>query len=113
MGLRASGDLLHGPTVAVRIAEEDERSPIEFLDLTDIDSTLDELFTGGVDVRNHQLKPLDGAGRHPAQPGPQGDRTGRSGRRELDEADRIADLVVMIGIEAGLLRVEGLRAVHI
>ena len=32
-GLAAREDLLHGPAVAVRIAEEDERAPGELLDL--------------------------------------------------------------------------------
>jgi hypothetical protein len=31
----------------------------------------------------------------------------------LDEANLVADLVVMVRVEAGLLGVEGLRAVHV
>ena len=33
----ASGELLHRPAVAVRIAEEEERAPVELLDLADLD----------------------------------------------------------------------------
>jgi hypothetical protein len=40
--LLAGGQLLHGPAVAVRIAEEDERVPVELLDVADLDATLTE-----------------------------------------------------------------------
>src|SRR5437667_2137120 len=101
--LPASGHLLHGPTVAVRIAEEDEGAPVEFLDVTHLDPALDELRTRGVDVRDDQLQALHGARPHVAKPSPQGDRASRPGRRELDEANLIADLVVMVRMEPGLV----------
>ena len=48
--LRAGRQLLYGPAVAVRVAEEDERAPGELLDLTDLHAPLHELGTRGVDV---------------------------------------------------------------
>ena len=48
--LAARRQLLHGPAVAVRIAEEDERAPGELPDLADLDPPRDELGTRGMDV---------------------------------------------------------------
>src|SRR5712691_4174330 len=67
--LVASGHLLHGPAVAVRVVEEDERAPVKLLDLTDVDPASDELRTRRVYVRDHQLQALDGARRHVPEPG--------------------------------------------
>jgi hypothetical protein len=61
LGLAAGGYLLHGPLVAVRIAEEDEPDIVErvglrsgvlahHLDLTDLHTSLRELSTRRVDV---------------------------------------------------------------
>ncbi len=46
----ARRNLLHGPAVAVRVAEEDEPAPREVLHLTDLHPALDELGASGVDV---------------------------------------------------------------
>src|SRR5688572_832675 len=108
------GDLLYGPAVAVRIVEEDERAPVELLDLADLDPSFDELRMCRMDVRDHELKTLGGARPHVAtKAGPKGDRAGRPGRRELDEPDLIADPMVMVRMEADLLGVERLRPVHV
>src|SRR2546425_3593181 len=96
----ASGKLLHGPAVAIGIFEEDERPPGFHLDVADVDPALGELGTGGVDVRHHQLQALDGARLRVEKPEPQGDRTGRPGRRELDEAQALADRDVDVRVEA-------------
>ena len=48
--LVARGYLLHGPSVTVRIIEEDERSPRENLHLTYVDPSLDKLSPSRVDV---------------------------------------------------------------
>src|SRR5438552_2892994 len=66
--LVARGKLLHRPAVAVGIAEEHERAPREILDRADLDPSLEELLAGRVDVRDDQLQPLDGPGRHVPQP---------------------------------------------
>ena len=58
--LIASWQLLHGPAVPVRVAEEDERTPVELLDLADLHPALGKLFTRGVYVRDDQLKALYG-----------------------------------------------------
>ena len=72
-----------------------------------------KLRTRGVNVRDHELQALNGARLHVAEPGADGDRAARPGRRQLHEADLVVDLVVVIGVEAGLLGVEGLRAIHV
>src|ERR671920_2126990 len=111
--LPADGQLLYGPAVAVRIAEEDERAPVEVLHLAYLDPALDQLGTRGPDVRDDELQALDRARRRVDDPGSQGDRAGRSGRRQLDKANLIADPVVVVRVEADLLGVERLGAVHV
>src|SRR5918997_7172254 len=111
--LIASGNLLHGPAVAVRIAEEDERAPDEVLNLGDFHSPLEELRARGVYVRDDHLHTLDGAGLRLRDPRPYCDRAGRPGRRQLHEANLVADPVIVVGVEAGLFSVEGLRPVHV
>ena len=61
-------------------------APGEALDLAHLDPALGELRPRGLYVRDHQLQALDRAGRHVREPGPQGDRGGRPGRGQLDEA---------------------------
>src|SRR5918999_6321643 len=107
------GELLDGPAVAVGIAEEDERTPRELLDVPDLDPALDQFGPCGVDVRDNQLKALHGARLHLAEPGPQGDRARRPRRGELDEADPAADRRVLVQVEAGLLGVEGDGAIDV
>src|SRR5438270_3190762 len=62
--LFASLHLLNGPAIAVWIAEEQEQAPGELLHLADLHSSLDELRTCGVDVRDDELQALDRAWRH-------------------------------------------------
>src|SRR5439155_11038839 len=107
LALPARRDLLHGPAVPVRVGEEHERAPVELLDLADLDSALDELGPGGMDVRHDELEALDRTWLHLAQPGPEGDRAAGARRRELDEAELVAYLVVVVRVEAQLLGVEG------
>ncbi len=56
---------------------------------------------------------LHRAGRRGGQPLAEGDRAGRSRRRQLHEADRVADRVVVVGMEADLLDIEGLGAIDV
>jgi hypothetical protein len=49
------GQLLHGPAVAVRILEEEERSPREHFHVTHVDPSLDELGARRAYVRHHHL----------------------------------------------------------
>jgi hypothetical protein len=56
---------------------------------------------------------LGGAWCQVGEAGADRDRAGRAGRRELHEAHRVADDVVVVGDEAGLLDVERLGAVDV
>jgi hypothetical protein len=59
LSLRRRGkDLLHGPAVAVRIAEKHEQAPGEILDLADVQPPLHELGTGSLYVGDNQLNAL-------------------------------------------------------
>src|SRR6185503_14954403 len=95
--------LLHRPVVSIRVGEEEEAVPrasatigpdaiLHVLDLTDLDAASDELAMRGFDVRNHQLQAAlqTGANRHGAA-GPR--------RRELDDAEVVADPAVDVHVE--------------
>src|SRR5918996_5059142 len=101
----ARRQLLHRPFVAVRIAEEDELAPRELLDLADLGAALDELGTRSLDVGDHHLHALHRAGLGIDQTLAQRDRARRPRRRQLDEANLVADAVVVVGVEADLLGV--------
>src|SRR5215218_412320 len=111
--LLARRELLHGPAVAVGVAEEHEPAPREVLHLADLDAALEQLGARPLDVGDDELQPLHRPGRSIGDPLADGDRAGRPARRELDEAQPVAHAVVLVGVEAGLLGVEGLRAVHV
>src|ERR687891_410712 len=121
MGLlsRLEGSLLlERPAVPVRVAKEREPEAgqprtAQHLDLAHVDAPPDERLPGGVDVRDHQLEALHGARRHLGEAGADHDRASRAGRRELDDPHVVAHLVVAVEIEAGLLGVEGLGAIHV
>jgi hypothetical protein len=68
--LRRSKNLLHGPAVAVRVAEKDEQAPGEVLDLADIYPPFHELSTSGLYVRDDQLNALEGTRLRPHDPRP-------------------------------------------
>src|SRR4029453_5294558 len=82
----------------------------EVLDLADLDAAVEELGAGGVDVGDDHLeaghRPGLGVGQARA-PG------GGAGGRESDEAEVVADMVVVVGVEADLLGVEALGPVHV
>ena len=111
--LAGADDLLDGPAVAVGVGEEDEAAPGEVLDLAGLDAAVEELGAGGVDVGDDQLETGHRAGLGVREAGAQGDRAGRAGRGELDKAEVVADLVVVVGVEADLLGVEPLGPVHV
>src|SRR5215469_3231038 len=95
--LAAGGYLLHGPAVAVRVGEEDERPPGKLLDFAHLHAPRGQLVAGLADVGDHQLQALDRAGRRVHEPPAHGDRAGRAGGRELHEADLVAHCVVVVG----------------
>jgi MFS transporter, MHS family, shikimate and dehydroshikimate transport protein len=68
----------------------------------------------GVQARiDDDLHTLDRARLRLRDPGPYRYRAGRPGRRQLNEANLVADPVVVVRVEAGLVGVEGLRPVHV
>src|SRR5919198_3709401 len=110
---RTGRDLLNGPAVAVRVAEEHKRTPWELLHLADLHPAPDELGTSGVDIGDHQLQSLRRARRHLAEALSDRDGARRPRGRELHEPEVIRDYLVVVGDETGLVRVEGLGPVHI
>src|SRR6266568_4670271 len=106
-------ELLHRPAVAVRVAEEHERAPVEDLDIAHVDAAAGQLRAGRIDVGDDELEPFDGAGRHRAEPGADRDRCGRAGRRELNEPHPAAGLGVDVEMEARVLGVERDRALDV
>src|SRR5207302_11499742 len=82
-------------------------------DLADFNASSEELSARRVDVRDHELQALDGARLHVREPAAQRDGAGRPWRGQLHEADLVADLVVVVGVEADLLGVEGLCSIDI
>src|SRR3712207_4418116 len=123
------GDLLHGPAVAVRVAEEHEPDVVECrpaltqrirvaaqrLDLADLDSALDELRVCLSDVRDDQLEALEGAWRHVRNDAlADHDRAAGARRRQLDEpVARAWRVDVVVKVEAELVGVEGLGSVDV
>jgi hypothetical protein len=84
---------------------------LEVEDLADVCPTLDQLGARGVDVGDDQVQALDGARRHVRAPH-DGDRARRAGRCQLHHAE-VAGAVVDVEVEARLLEVESLGAVHV
>src|SRR5712691_8184582 len=95
----ANGDLLDGPADAVGIAEVHEPAPGKILQLADLDPAIDELVPRLGGVGDDKLEARDRAGRLVRDPGPDRDRAGGPWRRQLDEAQRVVDVVIVIGIE--------------
>lgn len=109
----ASRHLLQGPAVAVRIAEVGVQDLPEILRLADAHPAVGQLRTRHVDVRDDQVQALDGARQSAHYPRPKCDRAGRSGWRQLDDAQLIGRPDVVLLIKPGFLGVEGLRTVHL
>ena len=114
--------LLNNPAVAVRITEEDATNQIEIvpfkarairtivedLDLTHLDTLIDEMGVRRTYVGDYQEQALDGAGRHIRSS--HVDRAGGPGGRQLDHAEFVADPVVDVHVEADLFDIEVLGA---
>src|SRR4051794_667188 len=97
--------LLHDPSVAVGVAEEDERGEgatlwvwprhpparLEMPNLAGVDATFHEPIVRSFDVRDDQVQASGGARLLVHNPGVQMDRAGRSGRGQLHEARPLAD----------------------
>jgi hypothetical protein len=105
--------LLQGPCVAVRIAKSHERPPRLNIDLASRHATPDELLPGGRGILDDDLHALLRARRHVRDAGAQKYRAGRPRRSELHEAQPFMDLLVVVGVEADLVDVEGLSPVDV
>src|SRR5918997_6018604 len=104
--LIAGGYLLHGPAVAVRIAEEDKPDVVQVLpvsgrarsrradhlNLADLHPALDQPGTRCADVIDHQLQALERAWRHVYEVLPHHDRATRPRRGQLHDVVLLADL---------------------
>src|SRR5579859_91797 len=105
--------LLERPHVAVGVAEGDERAPRLHVDVAGLNAVREELLPGGLGVGHHALNALLRPGRHRGDPGAEDDGTRRPGRGELDEPQRLAHLVIVVGVEAHLVDVKRLGTVHV
>src|SRR5262245_26723872 len=111
--LRSSGrKLLDGPAVAVRVVEEHELPPVELLDVTDLDTALDELSARLVDVGDDELA-LRRTRLLVGQTHAERDRAGGTRRRQLYEAQILAHRVVVVEREPRPLDVEVACAVDV
>src|SRR5690349_18454997 len=90
-------DLLKQPGVAVRVAERrvrEVRAPrgvrecgrlLLLLHLADVDAAAQEILTGGVDVLNREVQPVEGPWLHRGEALPDMDRAARVWRRQLHQ----------------------------
>ena len=106
-------ELLEGPGVAVGVAEEDKPAPRLFVDLAGLDAVVDQVLAGGRSILDHHLDALLRPWRHLGHPGAHHHRARRPWRRELHEPQVLADLVIMVSVEAHLVYVEGFGAVNV
>src|SRR5438093_13496398 len=83
------------------------------LNLAGLDAPFDQLRPGGVDVRDDHLHALHGPRLRVYESFADSDRTRRAGRRQLDEANVLADGLVVVRVEADLLGIKGLCAVYV
>src|SRR6185312_14290293 len=76
-------------------------------------ATADELATYRLDVGDHEVDTAVRARLGVRDALPDGDRAGRARRRQLDDPELLVGRMVDVEVEAELLRVERLRAVHV
>ena len=82
-------------------------------DLADLDSSLDQMGARRNDVGDHQVKALGRAWCRIRYPFSDRDGARRTRRGHLDDPEVTAGSVVHVQLEAGLLCVERLGAVHV
>ena len=93
------GQLLKRPPVAVRVGEVDEAAPRLLVHLAGLDPALEQLGADGVGVGHDHHQVVQGPGRHLGQTLAERDRAAGPGRGHLDEAEVLADRVVVVGVE--------------
>jgi hypothetical protein len=91
----------------------DEAAPRLVVDRRHLDAAPDQLASGGLDIRNDNLEPSHGSRFDGGEAGADRDGAGGSGRGQLDEAQLLVDLVVVIRVETDLIDVEGLGAIDV
>src|SRR5258708_18950735 len=111
--LGATGELLQGPAIAIRITKIGKRPPILHIDLTDVNASFDQVLAHAFHVRDHHKKPFERSGLHGGDAHPNHDGAGRTGRGQLDKAQVLPDLLVKISVKADLLRIKSLGAVNV
>ena len=115
-GRATIGEPVGEGVVAVRIdvdAIKDHARPTFRVD-AGVDWRWTEPEAAGRDAAVHdELQALDGARRRLDDAGADRDRAARAGRGELHEAQVLVHLVVVVGVEPGLVHVERLRAVDV
>src|SRR5260370_33365216 len=77
--LGATGDLLQGPAIAIRITKIGKRPPILHIDLTDVHASFDQFLADGFHVRDYHKKPFERSGLHGGHADPNHDGADRTG----------------------------------
>src|SRR6266487_1695575 len=111
--LGATGELLQGPAIAIRITKIGKRPPGLNVDLTDVSASFDQLLADGFHVRDHHEKPFERSGLHGGDAYPNHYGAGRTGRGQLDKAQILPDLLIMISVKADLLGIKSLCAINV
>src|SRR4051794_31817973 len=83
------------------------------MDLADVDATVAKKCLRGIDVGDDDLQALYRARLGVGDAATERDGARRTRWRQLDETDVVAHLVVVVGVEADLLDVKGLRAIDV
>src|SRR5260370_42080200 len=111
--LGATGDLLQGPAIAIRITKIGKRPPILHIDLTDVHASFDQFLADGFHVPDYHKKPFERSGLHGGDAHPNHDGAGRTGGGQLDKAQVLPHLLVKISVKADLLRIKSLFSVNV
>ena len=83
--LGATGDLLQGPAIAIRITKIGKRPPILHIDLTDVNASFDQFLAHGFHVRDHHKKPFERSGLHGGDAHPNNDGAGHTHQMSFNE----------------------------
>ena len=105
--------LLQDPAVAVRVVEGDERAPRLHVDLAGLHAVLDQRWRAAAASGTTTCTPRWVPGGIWVMPVPNAIEHAEPGRGELDEAQLLVDLLVVVGVEADLIDVERLGAVDV
>ncbi|MER8391496.1 hypothetical protein NKH10_06260 [Mesorhizobium sp. M1340] len=103
----ARRELLDRPCVAVRILKEDKSAPGKILDIADLDALGGQMPVRLIDVGHNQLQTPYGSRGAVDDAFAHGNRTGRTGRRQLHETYLVAYRVIMIEVKADLPNIKG------